>query len=210
MKPTFSNPMELAEYYSFVVKTKKDAERLCKAWSMYSMDYKGDGCMGCVAEMLTATKNSVKDTVSNAGKADCYIRYRTANGSVIPVSCERKTNGGRVSTIQTEFSKAEKMVGKFVVYSLDLCNSTTCNKRRYVPAVVIPKTLFLNKLTEFGALRELTRSIKDKETNEIIGKYTDGIGIQANNKEWFLWLSDYPIVYDRDAIYCDDDFEGLE
>lgn len=198
MKPIFSNPSELASYFSFTLKTDADSMRLAKAWKLYITDYKGDGCMGCVSEMLSATKSSVKATISNAGRADCFLRFRTASGAVIPVSFERKTNGGRIQTIETDFSKAEHIVGKFVVYSLDLCNSTTQNKRRFVPAVVIPRDLFISKLTEFGALKTVRH-------NGVI----DGVAIQPSNKAWYEWLLDYPIVYDRNAIYTEDDFEGL-
>lgn len=199
MKPYFSNKSELGNYFNFSPATPADDFRLEKAWGMYISDYKGDGCMGCVAELLTATANSRKSFVSNAGKLDCFILYRTNNGNIIPVGCERKTNGGRIQTIETAYSKAEKLVGRYVVYSLDICNSTTQGLRRHVPAVVIPKALFLAKLQEFGALKE----VKHKGM-------TDGIAIQPSKKEWYNWLMDYPIVYDRNAVYCEEDFEGLD
>ena len=121
----FDNPQELAKYFDFHSASVADEIRLGKAWHLYSINYKGDGCLGCIAELLSATTHSVKMTVSNTGKVDCFIKYRTASGAVIPVSCERKTNGGRIQSLETEFSKAEKMQGKFVIYSLDICNSST-------------------------------------------------------------------------------------
>lgn len=198
-KPIFKDETELARYFKFVTVTKADKARLDKAWTMYVTNYRGDGCMGCVAEMLTATANSKKSTISNAGKADCFIRYRSANGSVVPVSVERKTNGGRIQTIETDFSKAETMGGKYIVYSMDVCNSTTGNKRRHVPAVVIPKALFLEKLIEFNAIKRINH-----------GGVCDGLAIQVSNKALYVWLSEWPIVYDRNAVYTDDDFDGLE
>lgn len=198
-KPIFKNESELASYFKFTAITKADKTRLEKAWTLYVTDYKKDGCMGCVAEMLTATANSKKSTVSNAGKADCFIRYRTANGHIIPVSVERKTNGGRIQTLETEFSKAESMNGKYIVYSMDICNSTTGNRRRYVPAVVIPKALFLEKLMEFNAIKRVNH-----------GGVCDGLAIQVSSKALYTWLADWPIAYDRNAVYCDDDFDGLE
>lgn len=198
-KPIFNNPRELARYFHFEIKSDADSRRLIKAWGMYTADYKGPGCMGCVAEMLSATSGSKKDTVSNSGRVDCHIKYKTASGAVIPVSCERKTNGGRIETFETEFSKAEHIEGKFVIYSMDICNSTTSNLRRYVPAVVIPRKLFVEKLQEFNAVKAMRH-----------GGEIDGYGIQVSKKALFLWLSDWPIVYDRNAVYSDEDFEGLE
>ena len=130
MKKKFKTPEELAHYFKFVPNSKADEERLAKAWEMYTTNYRGDGCMGCCAEMLTATSHSKKNTVSNAGRTDCFIKHRTAAGVVIPVAVERKTNGGRIETIETDFSKAERVLGKYVVYSLDVCNSGTGNVRR--------------------------------------------------------------------------------
>lgn len=199
MKPIFKNKIDLAKHYNFIVKTDADAERLEKAWVIYVTNYKGDGCMGCVAEMLTATSNSKKSTIANTGKPDCFIKYRSASGKVIPVTVERKTNGGRIQTIETDFSKAEKMSGKYVVYSLDICNKSTGYLRRYVPAVVIPKQLFIAKLIEFNAIKPMYHD-----------GVLDGYGIQASKKPLYLWLSEWPVVYDRNAVYCDDDFDGLE
>lgn len=199
MKPIFNSKDELANYYHFKVKSHNDEKRLEKAWNLYTTDYKGDGVMGCVAEMLTATTGSKKETVSNVGRFDCYLKFRTADGKIIPVPVERKTNGGRIETFETEFSKAEKMAGRYVVYSLDICNSGTNGKRRYIPAVVIPRKLFIEKLREFNAIKAMRH-----------GGEIDGFGIQATSKKLYIWLADWPIVYDRNAVYCDDDFEGLE
>lgn len=199
MKPIFSNREQLAKYFHFVPKSDKDVKRLDKAWAMYVMDYKGPGCMGCVAEILTATTNSKKETVSNTGRVDCFIKYRTESGRVIPVSVERKTNGGRVKTLETEFSKAEEMGGKFVVYSMDVCNAATSNLRRRVEPVVIPRKLFMEKLVEFKAIKAVNRN------GEL-----EGFAIQVSKKAFYEWLLDWPVVYDRNAVYSDDDFEGLE
>ena len=199
MAVKFNSKVELAKHFHFIVNSDKDALRLEKAWMLYTINYKGDGNYGCIAEMLTATTHSKKETISNTGKVDCFIKYRCGNGAVIPVSVERKTNGGRIKTIDTEFSKAESMNGKYIVYSMDICNSTTSYLNRHVDAVVIPKTLFINKLIEFNAIKAVRH-------NGII----DGYAIQVSNKSLYNWLRDYPIVYDRNAVYCDDDFDGLD
>lgn len=199
MKPIFSNREQLAKYFHFVPKSDKDVKRLEKAWTMYITNYRGDGCMGSIAEILTATTNSKKETISNVGRVDCFIKYRTESGHVIPVSVERKTNGGRVKTVETEFSKAEEMSGKFVVYSMDVCNAATSNLRRHVEPVVIPRKLFMEKLVEFKAIKAVNRN------GEL-----EGFAIQVSKKAFYEWLLDWPVVYDRNAVYCDDDFEGLE
>ncbi len=199
MEKKFKTPEELAHYFKFVPNTKADEERLAKAWEMYIANYRGDGCMGCCAEMLTATSHSKKTTVSNTGRTDCYVKYRSASGAVIPVAVERKTNGGRIKSIESEYSDAEVMSGRYVVYSLDVCNSGTGNLRRYVPAVVVPRKLFVEKLKEFNAIKTVSH-----------GGVVDGYAIQCTSKKLYLWLADWPIVYDRNAIYSDEDFEGLE
>lgn len=213
MKPVFTTKEELARYFDFLPTnngkyTTNDILRLEKAWYCYITDYKHDGCMGCCAEILSATPNSKKTTVSNSGKADNFINYRTESGAVIPVWCERKTSGGRIETIETELSKAETLKGKFVIYSMDVCNANTSGKRRFVPAVVIPRKQFIAKLVEFNAIKTVQRTIKDSEGN-IIDRYIDGFAIQVSKKEWYEWLLDYPIVFDRTAVYSDDDFEDL-
>lgn len=199
MEKKFKTPEELARYFKFIPNTKADEGRLLKAWEMYTTNYRGDGCMGCCAEMLTATSHSKKATISNAGRTDCFVKYRSASGAVIPVAVERKTNGGRIKSIETEYSDAEVISGKYVVYSLDVCNSGTGNLRRYVPAVVIPRKLFVEKLKEFNAIKTVSH-----------GGVVDGYAIQCTSKKLYLWLADWPIVYDRNAIYSDEDFEGLE
>ena len=203
MKPTFKTAVDMCHYFNYFPTSDMDYRRIDKAWWMYVNDYKGPGCMGCIAEMLTATTNSTKETISNPGANDCWIKYRTENGYIVPVQCERKTSGGRVSTFENELSKAETITGKYVIYSMDVCNKNTGYLRRYVPAVVIPRVLFMQKLDEFKAIKAMYH-----KRNGI--SQCDGYGIQVTKKDWFLWLAEYPIVYDRNAVYCDDDFIGLE
>lgn len=199
MMKKFESKEALAKYFGFVPESDLDFMRLDVAWDIYLEEYKGDGCMGCVSEVLTATKGSKKLTISSQGKADCRIMFRSESGRVVPVPVERKTNGGRIETKETTFTKAEKMFGKYVVYSLDICNKNTQYMRRYVPAVVVPKNLFIKKLFEFNAVKEMRHN-----------GTVDGIGIQSSSKKFYEWLLDYPVVYDRNAVYTADDFEDLE
>ena len=159
----------------------------------------GCGCMGAVAEVLSCTKGSKKVYVSKAGRKDTYILFRYPSGAIVPTAAERKTNGGRIRTEESAYRPAEEIKDRYVVYSLDVCNSGTGNKRRHVPAVVIPREVFMSKLNEFGALKEMRHNGR-----------VDGIGIQATSKLWFEWLESWPIVYDRNAVYSADDFDGLE
>ena len=198
-KPLFKTSMDMARYFHFEVKTDSDMKRLCAAWMLYVDNYKGDGVIGCIAEVLTATPNSNKVTVSNVGRVDCYIKYLTDSGHVVPVSCERKTNGGRIQTVETEFSRAEVMSGKYVVYSMDICNAGTSYLRRRVNPVVIPRKLFVEKLREFNAIKAVNRH-----------GILEGYAIQVSSKKLYTWLADWPIGYVRDAVYSDADFEGLE
>ena len=199
MKINFSSLEEMARYFNFIAQTENDVIRLKAAWNCYVTNYRGDGNYGCIAEILTATPHSNKRTVSNSGHVDCRILWKSESGRVVPVSVERKTNGGRIETVETEFSVAEKMSGKFVVYSMDICNSGTSYLRRHVDAVIVPKTLFLAKLKEFGAIKTV------RHNGQI-----DGYAIQVTCKPWYLWLSEYPVKYERDRVYMASDFIGLE
>ena len=60
------------------------------------------------------------------------------------------------------------------------------------------QAVFIDKLIEFKAIKAVNRN------GEL-----EGYGIQASSKKLYNWLADYPIVYDRNAVYCDEDFEGL-
>ena len=190
---------DLAAHYGFEVKTAQDMTRLDKAWRMYLEQYRGDGCNGCISEVLGATSGSNKSTVSNSGRADTHIKWRTASGRIDYIAAEWKTNGGRLETIESEFSRAERLEGRFVIYSLDICNAGTNHQRRHVPAVVIPRRLFVAKLAEINGIKAINKH-----------GALDGYGIQATSKKWYQWLLEWPIVYDRDAVYTADDFEGLE
>ena len=199
MKPYFKTSYELAQYHGYDPESDLDFTRLEYAWRLYQDDYMGDGCMGAVAEVLSCTKGSKKAYVSKAGRTDTYIMFRYPSGAIVPTAAERKTNGGRIRSEESAYRPAEEINNRYVIYSLDVCNSGTGHKRRYVPAVVIPRELFMVKLAEFGALKEMRHNGR-----------VDGIGIQATSKLWFEWLVNWPIVYDRNAVYSADDFEGLE
>lgn len=198
MFPIFESKEDMARYFGYVAMTPADHERLEKAWKLFVTRYKGDGCFGCVAEMLTATSGSKKATISNTGRVDCYFMFRYENGSIVPCSAERKTNAGRIATLETEYSKAEEMSGRFVIYSMDVCNANTSYLRRYCPPKILPRRLFVDTLYSLNAVKlTCKRGIPD------------GYSIQSGLKSLWLWMCEYPVEYDRNRVYSAADFESL-
>ena len=209
--PNYKDKYSLAKAYGCDCLTEKDEIRIDKAFRLYldgiaanaandwTLVFKGMGFMGAIAELLTATPNSAKAHVSNSGKHDNYIRFKNADGVIYPVPVERKTNGGRIETVESEYSKAEKMTGKYIVYSMDICNSTTNNIRRKAPAIIVPKKVFLDTLYRLNAVKAV------RHKGEI-----NGYAIQVSNKKWFEWVCAYPVKYDREKVYSDEDFRGVK
>ena len=149
---------------------------------------KDDGKKGKAFELENARKGSKKVYVAKAGEADGSAKFRI-NGKIKYVKTEFKTNGGRVEDI----AKAE-----FCVYRLDICNSSTSNKRRYVESVIIPSKVFLDFLYTNNLVKAINKHGK-----------LDGYGIQASSKKLYLALLEWCIPYDKDTIYTYEDFEGL-
>lgn len=156
----------------------------------------GNWCSAFGYETELSTRLSDKlhgGKIAGAGEKDTTVRFEI-NGRIRYLPAEVKTNGGRVDTLLDGTNKA-----KFVIYAMRLCNSTTGGKLREVPQVIIPTPLFLAKLKEFNALKEVRH-------NGVV----DGIAIQPSKKDWFEWLLDYPMIYDKTLTWHYDDFEGLE
>lgn len=147
-----------------------------------------DGRKGKAFELENARKRSKKIDVAGVNENDGTAKF-LINGKVKYIPVEFKTNGGRIDNI------LEK---KYVVYRLDLCNSTTSNIRRYVDPVIIPSKIFVDFLYSINAVKVINKN----------GVF-DGYGIQANSKKLYLALLDWIIPYDKDTIYTDDDFDGL-
>lgn len=146
------------------------------------------GAFGKVDEILSKSKGSKARNYAKQGQVDCFVWVEGDDGKRHRYSAERKTNGGRIGALLT--AKAPR----FVVYSMDLCNSTTKGKRRTIDAKVIPTALFIEKLQEFNAI---------KQTN---GEHNEP-AIQCSSKRLFDWLSDYPVDYDPNETYYESDFE---
>lgn len=163
-----------------------------------SSDY---GRFGRAFELKCARTNSRKTSVSKQGQIDVHVKFISENGKTYYVPCEAKTNGGRIDELLNG-SKA-----KYVIYDLHFVQKHKATKkhdaweehRDLEQPVIIPKALFLAKLTEFGIIKAINKK----------GKF-DGYGIQASSKKWFDWLSDYPVKFDNENAYEAWEFEGLE
>lgn len=194
----FANAQELADHFGFEPKTSADYRRLDYAWHLYLIQYKGQGCMGCIAEVLRAGSTSRKKQVSGVGKPDNRIRWIDESGRKTSRVAESKTNGGRIMTVATAEHDAEQMQGTFVLYSMDVCNKNTGYKRRVTVTKVFPKAVFLAHLFEHGQVKEM------RHKGEV-----DGYGIQVTSLELYEWVSSWPVEYDRNRYYTATDFEGL-
>jgi len=162
------------------------AEKMLKYYEGRDVD---SGWYGRIVELSSHTGKSRKIRVAKQGKADTHIKLEK-NGKIRYLPCEVKTNGGRISSLY------EKNAPKFVIYSMNVSNSL-CKEPRIIPPVVIKTSDFLQLLEDCNAI---------KNTN---GK-NDELAIQAISKQLYQRLLDYPILYDENAIYTEDDFEGLE
>lgn len=176
--------------------TKQDKARIAIALEWIATDYRGDGLLGCLIELFACAEKSPKKRVSAQGKADSRIKFRNSNGNIDYIPVEVKTNGGRI----------ENMSGSYTIYCLAVTqkhkgskktNGQEWEERRIIKPVVIPTKLFLSYLQSIGAT---------KSTN---GAHPQ-TAIQCSSKKLYEALLDWPIEYNRKAVYCADDFEGLE
>lgn len=147
-----------------------------------------DGRKGKAFEIELSRNRSKKITVAGINENDNTAKF-LINGTIHYIPVEVKTNGGRIDNILDK---------KYVVYKLDLCNSTTSNKRRHIDPVIIPSQIFVDFLYSINAVKVINKK----------GVF-DGYGIQANSKKLYLALLDWIIPYDKDTVYTTDDFDGL-
>lgn len=150
-----------------------------------------DSALGRLEELLTAKANSKKTTSASQNRADDHFKMEI-DGKIKYIPFERKTNGGRVEDLINGKNKA-----KFIVYSMDICNASTSNKRRVIEPVIMKTADFLFLLADCGAL---------KNTNGT----NPQIAIQASSKKLYNRLLDYPLTYDPEETYTEEDFEDLE
>lgn len=179
----FASKEEMLRHFNFTPKTANDRKRANICWGWYLSGYRGDGCIGCIAELLMATENSHKMTVANQRKKDDFFSFERADGKIVKLSAECKTSGGRIDNIK----------GGYVIYSLDVDNKLA---KRHVSARIIPADVFLAKLREFNAVKVINKN----------GVFS-GYGIQSSSKSLYQWLLDDCLEYHRDWVYTAEDFE---
>lgn len=161
------------------------------------------GRFGRAKEIERARVLSRKDFVAGQGKIDNHVKFSADNKRGYEyVPAESKTSGGRVNDLLDGSNKS-----KFVIYSLYFEQvHKPCKKHdgyvevREVSDKIIPTSLFISKLKEFGALKKVNHG----------GEWDGGIAIQPSNKQWFLWLQEYPVNYNNEDVYEYWEFEGLE
>lgn len=150
-----------------------------------------NGAFGNSLELTLTRDNSLKTRISKETNSDNYFSFNNGK-KVIAKEVEVKTNGGRIGKI---IKAIEKGKSGYVIYQMNLCNSTTNHKLRYTEPLIMTYETFVNALTECKAIRSLEK---------------DGVkewAIQPSKKAWYEWLLDYPVVYDINAVYSDIDFE---
>lgn len=167
----------LKDIKAMPTKTAPQKIRQANALRHFANIENDDGAAGRIRDILAKSNGSRMYNFSKQGQADCFVwvdgrRYKA----------ERKTNGGRIGELYG------KNAPKFVVYSMDVCNSGTGQMRRVVKAVVMPTAQFLTILEDCHAV---------KNTN---GKHPE-VAIQVTSKALFLALSDYPVSYDPARRY---------
>lgn len=168
----------------------------------YISNTEDPGRWGRAFELIVALDKSRKARVSKQGQVDVYIKVRNAAGKVEYVPAEVKTNGGRVEELLMG-SKAQYVIYQMEGVAVPQGKKAKAEGRpvefRNVPAVVIPKALFLAKLQEFNAIKAIAH-----------GGEVDGYGIQVTSKRWYEWLVEYPVVFQQGYTYEAWEFEGLE
>lgn len=159
------------------------------------------GRKGRANEIKHANTNSRKVKVASQNAIDNYIKVNK-NGKIRYIAAENKINGGRLDQVFTD-SRIKFVIYEMIDLPIPQSKKAKAENRpieyRNVPAVVIPKELFLAKLKEFNAIKVINRNGEP-----------DGYGIQVTSKKWYEWLLDYPVLWEKDYTYEEWEFEGLE
>lgn len=158
------------------------------------------GRFGRVFELSCARPLSNKTTVAKQGVTDVSVKFKTAIGYKYE-PCECKTNGGRIDDLLDGTNKS-----RYVVYRMDTTQKHKATKGREewieirrVEPVIIQTSLFLAVLKRFNAIKEVRHD-----------GVVDGLAIQVSSKKLYEWLRDYPVQFDREAVYEEWEFEGIE
>ena len=157
------------------------------------------GRFGRAFELSCARPLSNKTTVAKQGVTDVSVKFKTATGYKYE-PCECKTNGGRIDDLLDGTNKS-----RYVLYRMDTTQKHKATKSREewvevrrVEPVIIQTHLFLAILKRFNAIKEVRH-----------GGVVDGLAIQVSNKKLYAWLKDYPMRFDREAVYEEWEFEGV-
>lgn len=158
------------------------------------------GRFGRAFELSCARPLSNKTTVAKQGATDVSVKFKTATGYKYE-PCECKTNGGRIDDLLDGTNKS-----RYVVYRMDTIQKHKATKSREewveirrIEPVIIQTHLFLAVLKRFNAIKEVRH-----------GGVVDGLAIQVSSKKLYEWLRDYPVQFDREAVYEEWEFEGVE
>lgn len=166
----------------------------------YLRNDRDDGRFGRAFELSCARALSNKTAVSKQGVTDVSVKFKTEKGYRY-VPCECKTNGGRIDDLINGTNKS-----RYVVYMMDTTQKHKATKqrpewveiRKLESPVIIRTEVFLDALKRFNAIKEVRH-----------GGKVDGLAIQVSSKKLYEWLLDYPVVFDRNAVYSVDDFDEL-
>lgn len=107
------------------------------------------GANGKVDELMHTASTSRKYRVSSVGQVDLYIRF-TKDGKRVTLPVENKTNGGEITAIYKALNRGKDGL---ILYSLNVCNSNTNNKRRDVSTRIMRYSTFWSMLEACGAIR---------------------------------------------------------
>lgn len=158
------------------------------------------GRFGRAFELSCARPLSNKTTVAKQGTTDVSVKFKTATGYKYE-PCECKTNGGRIDDLLDGTNKS-----RYVVYHMDTTQKHKATKSheewvevRRVEPVIIQTHLFLTVLKRFNAIKEVRH-----------GGVVDGLAIQVSSKKLYEWLKDYSVKFDREAVYEEWEFEGVD
>lgn len=199
--------LEIVNKAAQMIKSKYKAESIRGALAMgYLANENDPGRWGRAEELVSALPASRKTRISKQGWDDVRIKVRSSSGHIRYARAEVKTNGGRIEELLDD--TLQQVPVHYVIYSMNDVPVPQGKKAkaegkpveyRNVPAVVIPRDLFLAKLQEFNAIKPMTH-----------GGMQDGWGIQVTSKRWYEWLMEYPVVFQQGYTYEAWEFEGLE
>lgn len=159
------------------VVTSYDVKRQARAFQYLARADVDSGAFGRIDELLSRKHGSKKIDVATQGRDDTSVTVDGKN-----YRAERKTNGGRISGIKS----------RYVVYSLDLCNSTTGNKRRTLGPMVFTLGGFLEILETAGAIK-CTNGKKPEQA------------VQPSSLKMFRLMEQYGTPFDIDRNYSADE-----